>query len=104
MVRKFTIKEFRVFKAILQNDIAFHIGLSQSAYSLIENGFRKTSLRNYEKIANYLNVPVNSVINNEIEITYVVITSIDDKTSTEDLEIIEILDTIQVLIDRLQKL
>ncbi len=53
MVRYFTIKEYRIFKGIMQNDIAFEVGLSQGAYSLIENGKRKTSIRNYEKIANY---------------------------------------------------
>lgn len=104
MVRKFTIKEYRIFKSVLQNDICFHIGLSQSAYSQIENGFKKTSINNYEKIANYLGVPLESVLKNQIEVTYFVFNSLEELNNINNLEIQIAIDNIFELMRKIQLL
>jgi len=60
-MKTITLKEFRIQRGILQTDIAVKYGISQSYYSLIENGHRIPSLEIAMRISTAFNVPINEV-------------------------------------------
>lgn len=62
-----TLKQLREIRNLTQNYVASQIGVTQSAYSKIENFDCQTSIENYEKIAALLNVDVDQVICNKIQ-------------------------------------
>lgn len=62
-----TLKQLREIRNLTQNYVASKIGVTQSAYSKIENFDCQTSIENYEKIAALLNVDVDQVICNKIQ-------------------------------------
>lgn len=62
-----TLKQLRELRNLTQIYVATKVGVTQSAYSKIENFDCQTSLENYEKIALILNVDVDQVISNRIQ-------------------------------------
>lgn len=62
-----TLKQLREIRNLTQIYVATKIGVTQSAYSKIENFDCQTSIENYEKIASLLDVDVDQVISNKIQ-------------------------------------
>lgn len=62
-----TLKQLREIRNYTQSAVAAHLGVTQSAYSKIENFDCQTSLDNYNKIANLLDVDVQQVVTNRIQ-------------------------------------
>lgn len=55
------LKQIRNTRGILQRDITDKYGISQSYYSLIENGYRNPSLDFAKKISLALNISLDEV-------------------------------------------
>ncbi len=62
-----TLKQLREIRNYTQSFVASKIGVTQSAYSKIENFSCQTSIDNYKKIADLLNVDVDQVLSNRIQ-------------------------------------
>lgn len=62
-----TLKQLRELRNLTQIYVAAKVGVTQSAYSKIENFDCQTSIENYEKIALVLDVDVDQVISNRIQ-------------------------------------
>jgi transcriptional regulator with XRE-family HTH domain len=62
------IKKIREFRSYTQEHMAEKLDISQNTYSKIENGMSKLSTDRLEQIANVLDVPVDSILNNERQI------------------------------------
>ncbi len=62
-----TLKQLRELRNLTQIYVASKIGVTQSAYSKIENFDCQTSIENYEKIALVLDVDVDQIISNRIQ-------------------------------------
>ena len=58
---KENLKQIRNTRGILQREITDKYGISQSYYSLIENGYRNPSLDFAKKIASALNISLDDV-------------------------------------------
>jgi DNA-binding Xre family transcriptional regulator len=56
------LKELRMVKFIKQREIALHIGISENAYSRIENGHTHLTIENLYRICEKLNVSVGEVL------------------------------------------
>lgn len=56
------LREFRKQKRISQEELAFKSGLHRTYISDIERGARNVSLKNIEKIAKALSVPINKIL------------------------------------------
>lgn len=83
------IRRYRVFSHITQEDLAKEVGLTKQIISRIEKGERKVAFKELEKIADYLDQPME--IFTTIDIKYKLITrrhrSVDiPKFSLEFLE------------------
>lgn len=65
-MRKY-LKELRLESNLTQNDIAKKLGISESYYSLIENGHRKNdlSISMVTRLSSIFNVPIDSILANE---------------------------------------
>ena len=59
-----SVKDTRVSKGILQQDICSYVGLSQSYYSQIESGVRNVDLQVAFKICKYLNLDLGEFLKN----------------------------------------
>ena len=66
------IRRYRVFSHITQEDLAKEVGLTKQIISRIEKGERKVAFKELEKIANYLDQPME--IFTTIDIKYKLIT------------------------------
>lgn len=62
-----TLKQLRELRNYTQKEVAAKIGLTQSAYSKIENFDCQTTMDNYNKIANLFDVEVDQLITNRIQ-------------------------------------
>ena len=58
---KENLKQIRNTRGLLQREITDKYGISQSYYSLIENGYRNPSLDFAKKIASALNISLEDV-------------------------------------------
>lgn len=56
------IKEFRIEKNITQKVIASHLGLSENAYSRIENGITQLTINNLFKLTEVLDVSIEKIL------------------------------------------
>jgi transcriptional regulator with XRE-family HTH domain len=59
------IKRLREFKNYTQQHLADSLGLSQNAYSKIENGTTKLTVDRLEEIAKIFDVPVENILTSE---------------------------------------
>ena len=66
------IRRYRVFSHITQEDLAKEVGLTKQIISRIEKGERKVAFKELEKIADYLDQPME--IFTTIDIKYKLIT------------------------------
>jgi transcriptional regulator with XRE-family HTH domain len=57
------LRELRKQKELSQEELAFKSGLHRTYISDIERGSRNVSLKNIEKIANALNLPISKLTN-----------------------------------------
>lgn len=62
-----TLKQLRELRNYTQKEVANKIGLTQSAYSKIENFDSQTTMDNYNKLANLFDVEVDQIITNRIQ-------------------------------------
>jgi transcriptional regulator with XRE-family HTH domain len=62
-----TLKQLRELRNYTQKEVAAKIGLTQSAYSKIENFDCQTSMENYNKLSNLFDVEVDQIITNRIQ-------------------------------------
>lgn len=62
------IKKIRNLRGVKQEYIALQMGMSQSAYSKIENGNQKLTFEVIGKIANTLNVSINQLTDKDTQI------------------------------------
>ncbi|OGX18105.1 MAG: hypothetical protein A3K83_00210 [Omnitrophica WOR_2 bacterium RBG_13_44_8b] len=56
------IKDYREKKGLQQKDLAKELGYSPAAISYFENGLRKIALPDLQKIANFLQIPMNILL------------------------------------------
>ncbi|MBK9257263.1 MAG: helix-turn-helix transcriptional regulator [Saprospiraceae bacterium] len=56
------IKQLRISKNILQKSVADHLGLSDNAYSRIENGYTHLTINNLYKIKEVLQVSIEDIL------------------------------------------
>ncbi|MFJ1431028.1 helix-turn-helix domain-containing protein [Capnocytophaga canimorsus] len=61
MIFLINIRKKRIEKGISQEMMASELGISQSAYAKIENGQQKLPTRMLMRIANILDVPIDSL-------------------------------------------
>jgi transcriptional regulator with XRE-family HTH domain len=61
------IKKIREFRNFTQQYMADQLDISQNAYSKIENGTTKITIDRLEKIANLLNVPLETILSHETQ-------------------------------------
>ncbi|ATA76771.1 transcriptional regulator [Capnocytophaga canimorsus] len=61
MIFLINIRKKRIEKGISQEMMASELGISQSAYAKIENGQQKLPIRMLMRIANILDVPIDSL-------------------------------------------
>lgn len=61
------LRDIRLEKGILQEDVSKKIGVSRAYYSRIENGYRqqKMSIEMAQKLADALGVPIDTILQNE---------------------------------------
>jgi len=62
------IRKIREFRNYTQTHLAEKLNISQNAYSKIENGTSKLTTDRLEEVAKVLDVPVESILNNESKI------------------------------------
>jgi transcriptional regulator with XRE-family HTH domain len=62
-----TLKQLRELRNYTQKEVAMKIGLTQSAYSKIENFESQTTMENYNRLANLFDVEVDQIITNRIQ-------------------------------------
>lgn len=63
------IRRQRVIKGISQEAMAFHLGISQNAYSKIERNETEATVKRIYQIAKVLNVPVQSLLPKSFDLT-----------------------------------
>lgn len=61
------LKELRKEEKLTQEELAEKMGVSKTTIVNYENGNRKVPLEVVVKLANYFNVPVDSLLNNDIK-------------------------------------
>ncbi len=59
------LKELRESKSLTQTQVANAVGISQQAYSLIENGQNSPSLETALKFSAFFEMPVNKIFLSE---------------------------------------
>ncbi len=84
------IRTLREQRNIKQQEIADLIGMHRSNYSKIENGQREISVSALDKIAHFFNITIDELVHLDGELPEEV--NIEDKTSMEQLKLIEQLD------------
>jgi transcriptional regulator with XRE-family HTH domain len=62
-----TLKQLRELRGLTQHYVAAKVGVTQSAYSKIENFDCHSSIDNYKKIAEVLDADANQIIMNKIQ-------------------------------------
>ncbi|HGT1477523.1 TPA: helix-turn-helix transcriptional regulator [Clostridioides difficile] len=55
------LKELRINKGFTQTKIAKHIGVSQQAYSFLETGQNKPSLKTAKRISDFFEIPIEKI-------------------------------------------
>jgi transcriptional regulator with XRE-family HTH domain len=63
------IRRQRVIKGISQEAIAFHLGISQNAYSKIERDETQATVKRIYQIAKVLDVPVQALLPKSFDLT-----------------------------------
>lgn len=71
-------KEFRENKNISQEKFALAIGMDRTYYSSVESGKRNISIKNIEKIANGLDVPISILMAKTLEYKNMLITKMEE--------------------------
>ena len=84
------IKRLREQKGMLQKQVASEIGLGISHYNKIENGQREASVKILDKLAQLYDITIDKVVHLDKDIPEEV--TIEDKTSIEQLRLIQKLD------------
>ncbi len=67
------IKKIREYRSYTQSYMATKLKIGQNTYSKIENGIIEIKSQRLEKIANILNVSVESILNNDLQLLNVYI-------------------------------
>lgn len=62
-----TLKQLREMRNLTQSYMASELGVTQSAYSKIENFDCQTSIKNYTKISLLLDADLDQIISNKIQ-------------------------------------
>lgn len=62
-----TLKQLRELRGLTQHYVATKVGVTQSAYSKIENFDCHSSIENYKKIAELLDADLNQILSNKIQ-------------------------------------
>jgi len=98
------IKRIRAEKGLTQQQIADLVNMHRSNYSKVESGQRELSIAALNKIARFFGMTLDQLVNMESSIPQEV--TVEDKTSAEQLQLIQQLDeedkqTIFKLIDKM---
>ncbi len=59
------IRNIRVSKKLTQSDVASKLDISSSAYGQIERNADKATITTIQKVANALDVTINSILNED---------------------------------------
>jgi len=84
------IKKLREEKGMLQKQVAAAVGVHPSNYSKIEKGEREPSIEVLDKLATLFGVTIDRIVHLEENTPNEVV--IEDKTTTEQLKLIQQLD------------
>jgi transcriptional regulator with XRE-family HTH domain len=84
------IKKIRKEKGLQQKKVAIEIGYDLSNYNKVENGKREPSIEVLIKLSNLFNVTIDQIINPTDDIPKEIV--IEDKTTTEQMKLIQELD------------
>jgi len=84
------IKRIRKEKGIQQKKMALDLGLDQSNYNKIESGKREPSIELINKLAEYLEVSVNVLFNENEQIPQEI--TVENKNLQEQMKLIQQLD------------
>lgn len=84
------IKSIREQKALLQKDVAAHIGVDKSTYSKIEKGLREVTVAELLTMAQLFNVSIDQLVSYDGNLPKEVV--IEDKNAVEQMRLIQQLD------------
>ena len=84
------IKKIREKKGLLQKEVALSAGIHASNYSKIEKGEREPTIKALNKISKLFGMTVDQIINFEGDFPKEI--TIEDKTASEKLKLIQKLD------------
>jgi len=84
------IKELRKGKGLRQKEVANALDIGYSNYNKIENGVREISVKELQRLADFYNITLDQVVNNDGDLPKEII--IEDKQVQEQLRLIAELD------------
>jgi|SRR5690606_37042035 len=99
------IKTIREKQGLLQKEVALHIDVDKSTYSKIEKGLREVTVAELQKLGKLFKLTTDEILNYDENIVPKEVT-IEDKTTVEQMQLIQQLDeedkqTIFKLIDKM---
>lgn len=99
-----TLKQLREFRNLTQSYMASELGVTQSAYSKIENFECQTSVKNYSKISFLLNADIDQISCNKVQALIYIKSNATNKENIAGMKLTRISEMIKLIREHENKL